>query len=134
MMDTAIEKLKAEGYSCVVAGADGKVLFASAQTGITAVLEAAQCLRGAAVADKIIGRAAALICAYGGAAEVYGEVMSAGARAVLESHGIVCGFGTLTDAIINRTGDGICPMEKLVSDTDSPEEAYKLISEKVRRF
>ncbi|MBE6713703.1 MAG: DUF1893 domain-containing protein [Ruminococcaceae bacterium] len=88
-------------------------------------------LRSASVADKIIGRAAAMIMVKGGVAEVYGGVMSRGAVAVFEEAGIPCSFSNTCIAISNRRGDGICPMEKAVSRISDPEEAYKILREKV---
>lgn len=52
--------------------------------------------RGAAVADKVIGRSAALLFLYGGAAQVYAGVLSVPAEKVLRAHG-----GTLC---LRRTG------------------------------
>lgn len=77
--------------------------------------------------DKIVGKAAAMLFVYGGAKKVYGEVMSAPAFAFLRSRGVEAAYGTLAERIVNRSGDGLCPMETAVLGTDSPEEAYALL-------
>ena len=33
--------------------------------------------------------------------------------------------------IINRNGNGLCPFEEMLKDVDSPDEAYKILKEKV---
>lgn len=86
-------------------------------------------LGGASVADKVIGRGAALLLVKGGAAEVYAQVISAGALEVLLHAGIEVEYGQLVDNIINRTGTDICPVEKLTADTTSPDEAYGKIKQ-----
>lgn len=93
-------------------------------------------LCGASVADKVIGRGAALLLVKGGAAEVYAQVISAGALEVLLHAGIEVEYGQLVDNIINRAGTDICPVEKLTADTTSPDEAYGKIKQfllKVKR-
>ena len=86
-------------------------------------------LCGASVADKVIGRGAALLLLKGGAREVYAEVISSGALDVLRSAGVEVSFGAQVANIINRTGTDICPVEKLTAGTSSPDEAYGLIKE-----
>ena len=86
-------------------------------------------LRGASVADRVIGRGAALLLVKGGAREVYAQVISSGALEVLRSAGIETSFGEEVPNIINRTGTDICPVEKLTADTSSPDEAYERIKQ-----
>ena len=86
-------------------------------------------LRGASVADRVIGRGAALLLVKGGAREVYARVISSGALEVLRSAGIETSFGEEVPNIINRTGTDICPVEKLTADTSSPDEAYERIKQ-----
>ncbi len=86
-------------------------------------------LRGASVADRVIGRGAALLLVKGGAREVYAQVISSGALEVLRSVGIETSFGKEVPNIINRTGTDICPVEKLTASTSSPDEAYERIKQ-----
>ena len=86
-------------------------------------------LRGASVADRVIGRGAALLLVKGGAREVYARVISSGALEVLRSAGIETSFGEEVPNIINRTGTDICPVEKLTAYTSSPDEAYERIKQ-----
>ncbi|MBQ5743685.1 MAG: DUF1893 domain-containing protein, partial [Ruminococcus sp.] len=88
-------------------------------------------LRGYAAADIIVGKAAAMLFVKAGIAAVYGEVMSKAGKAYLEAHGIPCAFGTLTENIINRKGDGVCPMEQAVAALDDAEAGCAVLRDKL---
>ena len=90
-----------------------------------------QDLHGYSVADLIVGKAAAMLFVRAGIAEAYGEVMSSAGRDFLQRHHIPCSWGTMTEKIINRQGDGICPMEKTVADIDDIEEGYHALQVKL---
>ncbi len=88
-------------------------------------------LQDAAVVDKIIGKAAAMVLVLGGVKSCYGLTMSRTAAAYLASHGVAVEYGTLTEHIINRKGDGICPMEQTVAEIDDPAEALTALKNKI---
>lgn len=70
-------------------------------------------LSGASLADKVVGKGAAAVMACGGVASVYAEVISASAKALLTQSGVSVSYGTEVPYIINRSGDGRCPLESL---------------------
>lgn len=80
-------------------------------------------LKDACVADKIIGKAAALLLILGGAKAVYGEVMSENAHRLLTEAGLEVQYGSLVPYIVNRKEDGMCPMEQAVAGLSDPKEA-----------
>ena len=88
-------------------------------------------LKGFSLADKIVGKAQAMLCIKAGIVEVYAKVLSLNGKEILEKYNIPYSYETLTDQIINHKGDDICPMEKVVKDIDDIEEAYKALKEKV---
>jgi hypothetical protein len=45
--------------------------------------------------------------------------------------GVPCQVDELVPQIMNRNGDGLCPFEKMLKDVDTPEEAYKILKDKV---
>lgn len=90
-------------------------------------------MQGFSVADKIAGKAAALLYAKMGLSAVYAEVLSVPAEEILKKHGIYYEYKTLTQNIINRRGDGICPMEQAVEKISDPDEAYKVLSAKIKK-
>lgn len=79
------------------------------------------------IADRVIGKGAALLLTRAGVAEVFACVISQPALEVLTTHGITVTYITLQPHIINRRGDGICPVEAMTYDTDSPDIAYDRI-------
>lgn len=89
-------------------------------------------LRGYSVADIIVGRAAAMLFVKSGIKEVYARVLSKGGKDVLEKFSIPYSYGALTDCIINRSGNGVCPMEAAVADTEDTEEAYIILAQMLK--
>ena len=111
------------------------VIYESQERGITPIMTFINNkldLRGFSVADKIVGKAAAFLFVYCGIKEVYAEVISKKGIEILEKYRIPYTYSTLTDVIINRKGDDICPMEKTVQDIDDPDAAYKALNETIR--
>ena len=86
-------------------------------------------LQGATMADRVVGRGAALLMVKGGVKEVFTFVLSQPALDVLSQAGITVTYDTLQPNIINRTGTDICPVEKLTADTADPDEAFRRIGE-----
>lgn len=84
-------------------------------------------LRGGKIADRVIGKGAALLLVKAGVAQVFAYVISQSALDTLTAHHITVSYHTLQPYIINRTGDGICPVERLTQQTTSPEVAYQQI-------
>ena len=81
---------------------------------------------GAFVADKVIGKASALLLVYGKVQEVYTPAISKPAVKVFEDNNVKYSADKIVDNIINRTGTDLCPMEKKVQNIDNPKRAYKL--------
>ena len=90
--------------------------------------------RGFSAADRVLGRAASFLYVKLGVTEIYSDVMSEGAVELLDSYGISHSCRELTDKIINRAGDDICPMDKTVLDITDPDEAYIALKNKVAQM
>lgn len=121
-----------KGFTCAFCKDDQ--VYTAKGKGIKPLLdlvEGEHSLKGFSAADIIVGKAAAMLFVLAGVCSVYGEVMSERGKAVLEEHGIVCSYGTLVQRIVNRKGDGECPMEMAVKDVSEPTEALKKIKEKL---
>lgn len=82
-------------------------------------------------ADKVIGRGAALLYAKMKIKEVYALVMSEKAKEIFELYNIPCYYDTLVPFIINRKGDGMCPVEKATENITDIQEAFQIIKETV---
>jgi len=115
---------------------DGDLVFQSSSKGIRPHLEAiallGEGLRGTVMVDKIVGRAAALLILYSGAAEAHAAVLSAQGRRVLEMHGLSFTYAEEVAHIKMRDGRIYCPFEAMVQGLTDPEEAYRAIVEKMR--
>ena len=120
----------------VIAVMNGESVVTSPRRGIGALLEYAKsgALRGASVADKIVGKAAALLMVYGGVKEVYAGVVSKEAMRTFARYGIPCVYEVSTEKILNRAGTGICPMEEAVEHISDPEDATEAITKKLEEL
>ncbi len=130
-IEKAINILKTQNCAVVLCK-ENKVLQKQGR-GIGPVLEFIQQgedLSGFSAADKIVGKAAAMLFSYMGVSAVYGEVMSKHGYEYLVSKKIGVSYGTLTDNIVNRQGNGICPMEQTVMDIDSEPKALQELIKK----
>lgn len=119
------------GYTCTVLR-DSAPVYQSRERGVRpllALIDAGIDVRGCTAADSIVGRAAALLYVYLGVAAVTADVMSVGARGLLSAHGIATAARTVADHIINRRGDGPCPMEAATAGITDPAEALTVIRE-----
>lgn len=85
-------------------------------------------LVGATVADKVVGKAAALLFINGGVKNIYGGVMSVSATKILRAYGVQYSYGALVERIINRNGEDICPMEKAVTACSDPKDAVDVLT------
>lgn len=84
-------------------------------------------LRGATIADKVVGKAAAGMMAYAGVAEVYADVMSRKALPLLDAGIVSYSFGELVDQIVIAKGDNRCPLERIVAAAHTAEETVRLL-------
>jgi len=111
-------------------------VLTSNNNGISALFEytKADALQGASIADKIIGKAAALLMVYGKAKQVFGATLSKGAKKVFERYNIPYSYSILTDAIQNRANDGLCPMEIAVFDITEPKDAFLAVENKLKEL
>ncbi len=132
---TAIAEVEANKVGLIALQGED-VVYTSATPGIRGALELHDCypalLRGAVIVDRIIGRAAAMIFADGGALAIYGSVMNRKAQQELSEKGVPTCAGTLVEQIINRTGDGICPMEQTILGITDPKEGLPRLRAKVQ--
>lgn len=129
-LQSAINLIKEETATCVVMK-DHKIIKTISGQGIAPVIDLYEqgVLKDAFVADKIIGKAAAMIMVLGGVKEVYGKVMSRAGKEYLESRGVKVSYGQCIDMISNRAGNGICPMERTVMEIEEPAEALAALKE-----
>ncbi len=115
-IEIAKELLEKEDYTLVVVK-DGDIIFTSKEKGIkpmyNLIKDMKEEAKGSSIADKVIGRGAALLSTYVKIKEVFGEVVSKEAVEVLEENNIAYSFSIICDYIKNRDKTGLCPIENL---------------------
>lgn len=84
-----------------------------------------QKLKGAKIADKVVGKGAAAIMVAGGAKEVYADAISIPALELLRENGISVEYNQLTENIRNRANTGICPIELICMPLDDVSDMLK---------
>ena len=136
VMDQLVEQLHAGNHSLVVG--NGGTVTAYDGRGLQDLLrllaDGKGVLKGASVADKVVGKAAAALMIEGGVVHVYAELVSTQAVKLFESYGVAFSYGALTDHIINRAGTGWCPMELCCRDLATPAECHAAILHKIEEF
>ena len=133
-MNRARKILSSEDYSIVVIRKE-KILSHKKGDGIKPILEVIKELgyemNGTIVGDRILGKASAFLCRYSKVKGVFSPQATKTAIAILIVGGIPCQVGEIIPFIKNRSGDGLCPFEKMLQNVESPEEAYKILKENV---
>ncbi len=92
-------------------------------------------LNGASLADRVAGKALALLCVYAGIREVYAEVLSYKAEAVFKENKIAFEWKEIVDNVLDMDKTGVCPFEKAAASISDPEEsfgAFKALLEKMK--
>lgn len=127
--------LENENLTCVVQCGDR--ILKTADRGIKPFMqwiESGENLHGAVAADKVVGKAAAFLMEKAGISAAYAAVLSEPAEDVLKNAGIMYTYSHLVPRIQNRTGDGLCPMESAVMDTDNSDTAFSALKNKLKNL
>ena len=108
---------------------NAEVIFESVSHGISGFLEAVEklgdVLEGASVADRVAGKAIALLCVYAKVKAVYAITLSKRAKAVFEKYAVYYELHSLVESVLDIDKVGICPFEKSVTEFSDPSEAYE---------
>jgi len=131
----AIEMLREGNYTCVICLGD--VTHCSRRRGVAPLLELLENgteLKGFQAADRVVGKAAAMLYVLLGVAGVHAGVISESAKAVFDKAGIPCFYDKCVPAIFNRTMTGFCPMETAVKDINDPALAPAAVKAKLKEL
>ena len=132
------KQLIAEGKASFVVIRQDEIVYQDLGNGIRPIMKVMEnnreILFDAVIVDKIVGKAAAILLTLGGASDIYGELMSRSAEDYLTERGKKVSYGRCIQVISNRTGDGICPMERAVAEIDDPVEGYEKLKETVKQL
>jgi ABC-type uncharacterized transport system ATPase subunit len=124
-IDLAIEHLEKEKLALAIVK-DGKLIFSSHDKGIkplyTAATEFKNELHNSSVADRVTGKAAAMLCVYSRVKNLKTKIISENAIKELEESNIIYEYDICTPYIENRDRSGMCPVETLSLKTKNIEE------------
>lgn len=115
----------------------GDEIITSKERGIKPLLnlyDSGKSLCGFSAADKVVGKAAAMLYILLTIKALHATVISRGAAEILSSHGVAFTYDILAEKIINRSGTGFCPMESAVEAIDDPAEAPEAIRKKLQEL
>lgn len=135
-MELAMKTLKDRDLA-LVAVKDGKIIFESNERGIKPMYilatEKILMAKDSVIADRVIGKGAALLCAHIGIKRLYTKLISLSAIEVLKSYDIDYKFENSCEYIKNRDETGYCPIEKMSMDIDDPILLLERLDEFLKR-
>ncbi len=131
------EQLKGDGVSCVIANGDDVRSFK--ERGVADLYKLMQSepefLKGALVADKIVGKGAAAIMIHCGVKRLYTTLISQGAEELIFREGrMVVNASKSVPFIENRDKSGWCPIEKLCKNETKVAAIVPLITKFVKEM
>ena len=135
IINKARKKLSDGEYTCVVLLQNEE--YVSRERGVKPLLELLKTEKsfcGAVAADKTVGAGAAHLYVLLGVSALWANVISFSAEKILRDNKITVLYDKLVPHIINRKGDGICPIESAVAEAKSSNEAYYLIVDTLKRL
>ena len=106
-----IDTFHSSRCSCIILKADGTITECHRR----GVIDLYELL----ITDKHTLEGAAAIMAAGKVSELYADVISKDALSLLAQHGIATNYGKCVDYIVNRQGNGRCPVETLCIEETS---------------
>ena len=134
-LELAKQKLHSDSRAFVIVK-NGAIMRAGTRDGIGELIEAIDALgkqaRGAALADKIAGKAVAMVARTAQMCAVYSPLMSQAACDALARDQIAFEYDRLVPLILNKRSDGPCPMERLTLPIDEPRAAVSALRDLVR--
>lgn len=131
-LEKAKELLIKNNYTCVLC--DGDEIFYSNKRGVKPLIEFFETKKsfyGFSGADKTVGAGAAHIYVLLGVKEIWANIISEEGEKILKENNILVTYEKKAPYIINRAGDGQCPVEKCVKGIYDSKEAYERIKETV---
>lgn len=135
-MENIIDMLHKGEFSCVMKNQEEIRTFT--QRGVADLYDLYQTepafMKGASIADKVIGKGAAALMVLGGFKAVYADIISSPALALLREAGVEVTFTREVPHIINRNKTGRCPLETACGHLNSVEEMYPVIRDFITKM
>jgi hypothetical protein len=124
-IELARSLLEKEKWKLVIVK-EGEVLISSRERGVAPFFQAVQSmgksLHNAALADRIVGLAVAMLCLHARIASVYAGMASQGALDMLKRKGVTISSKSTVPYISNYDGTDLCPFEKMARSYQRPSQ------------
>lgn len=135
-MEELISMLHTGGYSCVIA--NGEEIRTFTQRGVADLYDLLtmepEFMKGAIIADKVVGKGAAALMILGEIKELYTDVISTKALELFQKSEVKVDFTQEVPFIWNRNHTGWCPVETMCSEENSAENILPLIRDFLERM
>lgn len=129
-MEELISILHQGNYSCVIKNGDEIRTFT--QRGVADLFDLIHnepnFLKGAIIADKVVGKAAIALMLAGGVTHLHTDLISSKALELLENNNLKVTYQTEVPIIINRDKTDWCPLEKLCMEERSVPNILNIIT------
>ena len=126
-IELARSLLEEEKWNLVIVKG-GQVLFSSRERGVAPFFQAVKSigvsLHNAALADRIVGSAVAMLCLHARITSVYAGIVSQGALDMLKGQGVTVSSKSTVPYISNYDGTDLCPFEKLARSCQGPSQLF----------
>ena len=130
MLEDIIRLLHEGKHSLVVSNGEVRTFDRRGVADLYALLqEDSDFLKGASVADKVVGKAAAALMILGEVGELHADVVSRPTLDLFADSGVRVSYGTAVPHIINRTKTGWCPLETCCRYCLTPQDCLVRIEE-----
>jgi hypothetical protein len=107
---------------------NGSLIFSTKSNRISGFLDAIEkcgsTLEGASLADRVAGKAIALLCAYAKIKEVYAAILSQKAMAIFKQYKISFRWNEMVENVLDTNKADVCPFEKAAASISEPQRAY----------
>ena len=136
MIEELIDLLHSGGYSCAIA--NGDIIRTFTQRGVAdlydLLTQEPDFLKGALIADKVVGKGAAALMILGGIKELHTDIISSKALELFQDSDIKVSFIQEVPFICNRDHTGLGPVETMCSEEKSAEAILPLIHNFLKRI
>ena len=126
-IELARSLLEEEKWNLVIVKGE-RVLFGSNEHGVAPFFQAVQSmgtsLHNAAVADRVVGLAVAMLCLHARITSVYAGIASRGALDMLKRQEVTVSSKDVVPYISNYDGTDLCPFEKLARSCQGPSQLF----------
>jgi len=90
--------------------------------------------QGCNVADKVIGKSAAMLLIKSQVKHIHAVVLSEHAKDILDKYKVSYSYDKIVPYIINRTHTGMCPMEKSVLEINDLNQAFVTLQDTLEKL